>query len=116
VTSPDKIAAAEHEWSRVTLAECALQQEAAAGFIDSVARGETWPPAGDYGRRCQHVKTFVTRTSVDTATRMSMLAGGRSYGPHTPVARFLRDALAGPLLCPPVPNAMDALIRDWFPE
>lgn len=108
-------AAGEFEFGRVTFAECMLRQEAAAGFLDSVARAESWPPAPDYGKRCQHVKTFVTRTSVETATQMSMLAGGRSYGPHTPVARFLRDALAGPLLRPPVPNAMDALIREFFP-
>lgn len=105
-------AARSSAWTRVSLAEAALQQEAAAGFLQAVALDEQWPPTAAYQRRCRQVKTFVTRTSVDTAHRMLMLAGGRGYGPNQPVARFLRDALAGPLLRPPVPNAMDELARD----
>ena len=43
-----------------------------------------------------------------------MVSGGRCYTPQHPVFRFLCDALAGPLLRPPLPQAMDAVVRQLF--
>jgi hypothetical protein len=37
------------------------------------------------------------------------VCGGRAYTPQHPVARFLLAAAAGPLLRPPLPQAMDAI-------
>jgi alkylation response protein AidB-like acyl-CoA dehydrogenase len=108
-------APAEGVWSRGTLAECALALEAAAGFVDSVAGDERWPLPGEAQERARRAKTFVARTAVETATRAAMVSGGRSYTPQHPVFRFLCDALAGPLLRPPLPQAMDAVIRQVFP-
>jgi hypothetical protein len=52
---------------------------------------------------------------VETPTRAAMVSGGRCYTPQHPVFRFLCDALAGPLLRPPLPQAMDAIVRQMFP-
>ena len=43
-----------------------------------------------------------------------MVSGGRSYTPQHPVFRFLCDALAGPLIRPPLPQAMDAIAAQLF--
>jgi hypothetical protein len=52
---------------------------------------------------------------VETATAVATISGGRCYSPRHPVFRFLCDALAGPLLRPPLPQAMDAILRQLFP-
>jgi alkylation response protein AidB-like acyl-CoA dehydrogenase/mannose-6-phosphate isomerase-like protein (cupin superfamily) len=102
-------------WARSALAECALSLEAAAGFVESVARDERWPLPKEAQERARRAKTFVARTAVETATRAVMVSGGRCYTPQHPVFRFLCDALAGPLLRPPMPQAMDAVVRQLFP-
>jgi alkylation response protein AidB-like acyl-CoA dehydrogenase len=48
-------------------------------------------------------------TAVETASQAAMLCGGRSYRADHPVSRFLHDALAGPLLRPPLAKAMDEI-------
>jgi alkylation response protein AidB-like acyl-CoA dehydrogenase len=65
--------------------------------------------------RARRAKTFAARAAVATATQASMLSGGRSYTPHHPVFKFLCDALAGPLLRPPVHQAMDQMVQQLFP-
>jgi alkylation response protein AidB-like acyl-CoA dehydrogenase/mannose-6-phosphate isomerase-like protein (cupin superfamily) len=102
-------------WARAALAECALSLEAAAGFVESVARDERWPLAAEAQERARRAKTFVARAAVETAMRAAMVSGGRCYTPQHPVFRFLCDALAGPLLRPPLPQAMDAVVRQLFP-
>jgi alkylation response protein AidB-like acyl-CoA dehydrogenase/mannose-6-phosphate isomerase-like protein (cupin superfamily) len=102
-------------WARAALAECALSLEAAAGFVESVARDERWPLPAEAQERARRAKTFVARAAVETATRAAMVSGGRCYTPQHPVFRFLCDALAGPLLRPPLPQAMDAVVRQLFP-
>ena len=57
----------------------------------------------------------MARAAVEAATRAAMVSGGRCYTPQLPVFRFLCDALAGPLLRPPLPQAMDAVVRQLFP-
>ena len=76
---------------------------------------ERWPLPSDAQERTRRAKTFAARAAVETATRVAMVAGGRSYTPHHPVFRFLCDALAGPLLCPPLPRAMDVIAAGLFP-
>jgi alkylation response protein AidB-like acyl-CoA dehydrogenase len=107
-------APADGTWARGALAECALALEAAAGFVESVARDERWPLPAEAQERARRAKTFVARTAVETATRAAMVSGGRCYTPQHPVFRFLCDALAGPLLRPPLPQAMDAVVRQLF--
>lgn len=80
-----------------------------------MARDERWPLPSEAQERARRAKTFVARTSVETATRAAMVSGGRCYTPQHPVFRFLYDALAGPLLRPPLPQAMDAVVRQLFP-
>jgi alkylation response protein AidB-like acyl-CoA dehydrogenase/mannose-6-phosphate isomerase-like protein (cupin superfamily) len=108
-------APADGVWARGALAECALSLEAAAGFVESVARDERWPLPVEAQERARRAKTFVARIAVETATRAAMVSGGRCYTPQHPVFRFLCDALAGPLLRPPLPQAMDAVVRQLFP-
>jgi len=99
-------------WARTTLAECALSLDAAAGFIDAVAHEETTPCTAGYAERCRRAKSFAARTSVEVSSRCMMIAGGRGYRAEHAVARALLDAAAGPLLRPPLPQAMDAIAAD----
>jgi alkylation response protein AidB-like acyl-CoA dehydrogenase len=102
-------------WARGTLAECALNLDAAAGFVEAVATDDRWPLPAAAQERARRAKTFVARCAVEAATRAAMVSGGRSYTPQHPVFRFLCDALAGPLLRPPLPQAMDAIVKHLFP-
>jgi len=102
-------------WARGTLADRALQLEAAAGFVEAVARDDRFPMPSDLQERARRAKTFVARAAVDTAMLTATIAGGRCYTPDHPVFRFLCDALAGPLLRPPLPRAMDAIVQQLFP-
>lgn len=97
------------DWARSTLAECALSLDAASGFIDAVAREESTPCSPGYSERCRRAKTFAARTAVEVSARCMMIAGGRAYRAEHRLARALLDAAAGPLLRPPLPQAMDAL-------
>jgi acyl-CoA dehydrogenase len=106
---------ADAVWARGTLAEKALALDAAAGFLEAVALGETWPLPKEVRDRTQRCKTFIARTAVEVATQVAMISGGRCYTAHHPVMRFLCDALAGPLLRPPLPQAMDGLVKQLFP-
>jgi alkylation response protein AidB-like acyl-CoA dehydrogenase len=106
---------AEAVWARAALAEQALHLEAAAGFVEAVAGAETWPVPAELQERSRLAKTFAARAAVEAATHAAMVAGGRCYTPHHPVFLFLCDALAGPLLRPPLPQSMDALVRRLFP-
>jgi alkylation response protein AidB-like acyl-CoA dehydrogenase/mannose-6-phosphate isomerase-like protein (cupin superfamily) len=102
-------------WARSTLAECTLNLSAAQAFIESVARDDRWPLPDDLQERARRAKTFIARTTVETAMQVAMISGGRSYTPNHPIFRFLCDALAGPLLRPPLPQAMDSLVNQLFP-
>lgn len=104
------------QWSRAHLADASLSIDAAAGFLEALAADDRVPFPPDQRQRAQRAKTFAARTAVDVALRASLIAGGRAYSPHHPVARFLRDALAGPLLRPPMAKAMDQIIDDLFPD
>lgn len=97
-------------WARAKLAEHALALDAAAGYLEATCEAETWPMPKDALDRAQRVKTFVTQTVVQTAAQVAMVAGGRCYSAHHPVYRLLADALAGPLLRPPVGNAMETIM------
>lgn len=101
-------------YARSSLAEAALALEAARCFVEGVAREDGIPCSGAYAERCRRAKTFVAKTALEAATRVMMVSGGRAYQPHHSVARFLLDAAAGPLLRPPLPQAMDALANELF--
>jgi alkylation response protein AidB-like acyl-CoA dehydrogenase len=96
------------------LADCALNLEAAAGLLESVAADERWPLPSAARERAQRAKTFAARTAVETATRSAMLGGGRAYRADHPISRFFHDALAGPLLRPTLASAMDGLAGQLF--
>jgi alkylation response protein AidB-like acyl-CoA dehydrogenase len=102
-------------WARATLAECALNLSAAEAFVESVSGADRWPLPADLQERSRRAKTFTARTTVEIAMRVAMISGGRSYTPDHPIFRFLCDALAGPLLRPPLPQAMDSLVSQLFP-
>jgi alkylation response protein AidB-like acyl-CoA dehydrogenase len=96
-------------WARATLSECALSLDAAAGFLEGVARDDATPCSAEYVDRCRRVKSFAARTAVEVSSRCMMIAGGRAYRAEHALARALLDAAAGPLLRPPLPQAMDAI-------
>lgn len=108
-------APAESIWARAALAEAALNLDAAEAFVEAVAREDRYPMPGDLRERANRAKTFVARQAVEIATKAAMVAGGRCYRPDHPVFRFLCDALAGPLLRPPLTRAMDAIALKLFP-
>jgi alkylation response protein AidB-like acyl-CoA dehydrogenase len=103
-------------WGRAELAECSLSLDAALGYLQSAAANEPWPYPSEAQSRTRRVKTFVARVAVETATKVAMISGGRAYTPQHPVFRYLCDALAGPLLRPPLPQAMDSIVQQLFPE
>jgi alkylation response protein AidB-like acyl-CoA dehydrogenase len=107
--------AGEGMWAKAKLAESALQLDAAAGFLEALTMEEVWPFPATLQERARRAKTFAAKVAVDTATHAVMISGGRAYVPNHPAFRFLCDALAGPLVRPPLPQAMDAIIKQMFP-
>ena len=105
---------ANSPYVRATLAKCALNLEAAAGLLETVANDERLPLPVTARDRTIRAKTFAALTAVETATQAAMLSGGRAYRAEHPVSRFLHDALAGPLLRPPLATAMDTLGQQLF--
>lgn len=102
-------------WSKGALAEKSLALDAGAGYLEAVALSEAWPMSKEARDRTQRCKTFLARTGVEVATMAAMVSGGRCYTAHHPVMRFLADALAGPMLRPPLPQAMDGIVAQMFP-
>jgi alkylation response protein AidB-like acyl-CoA dehydrogenase len=99
---------------RASLADCQLDIDAAAGFLEAVAFDEQWPPSSAARERIIRAKTFAAKSAVEAAMRTAMLCGGRSYRPDHLVSRILHDALAGPLLRPPLSKAMDGIATHLF--
>jgi alkylation response protein AidB-like acyl-CoA dehydrogenase len=100
--------------ARATLAECALALEAARHFVDSVAREDEIPCSSEAAERGRRAKTFAAKVALQTATCALTMAGGHAYRPEHTLARFMLDAAAGPLLRPPLPQAMDAIALSLF--
>ncbi len=107
-------AGAESHYARATVAEVALDLEAAAGLLEAAASDERWPLPAAAKERTVRAKTFAAKTAVNAAARTAMLCGGRSYRADHVVTRLLHDALAGPLLRPPLAKAMDDVARAVF--
>jgi alkylation response protein AidB-like acyl-CoA dehydrogenase len=105
---------ANSSYLRAALARCALNLEAAAGLLEAVASDERWPLPASARDRTVRAKTFAALTAAETATQAAMLCGGRAYRADHPVSRFLHDALAGPLLRPPLAKAMDGIADQLF--
>jgi alkylation response protein AidB-like acyl-CoA dehydrogenase len=101
-------------WARATLSECSLTLDAAAGFLESVARDDSTPCNSEYVERCRRVKSFAVRSAVEVSSRCMMISGGRAYRAEHALARAMLDAAAGPLLRPPLPQAMDEIASALF--
>jgi alkylation response protein AidB-like acyl-CoA dehydrogenase len=101
-------------FARAKLAEHALTLEAARSFVESVARADQIPCPPETAERARRAKTFAAKAAVEMATCALTMAGGHAYSPAHPLARFMLDAAAGPLLRPPLPQAMDALAEQLF--
>jgi len=100
-------------WGDVKLAEAAVRVEAAEALVESVARaGNDWPLPPGYSLRATMAKAFAAETGVAAAETALLVLGGGAYakGSGRP-ARLLRDALAGPLLRPPLPLAYETIAR-----
>jgi alkylation response protein AidB-like acyl-CoA dehydrogenase len=104
--------AARSALGQTWLAEFHLFLEAAGGFLRDTAGGETWPLSAEFKRRTLAVKTFVTQGVAEHAGRALTLGGGSAYTGYGPVQRLVRDAVAGPLLRPPLPFAYETLNRE----
>jgi alkylation response protein AidB-like acyl-CoA dehydrogenase len=113
-TSAVGTSGANSSYIRASLARCALNLDAAAGLLEAVASDERWPLPASARDRTLRAKTFAALTAVETATQAAMLCGGRAYRADHPVSRFLHDALAGPLLRPPLAKAMDGIADQLF--
>lgn len=107
--------AGEAMWAKAKLAEYALQLDAAAGFLEALTVEETWPCPAALQERARRAKTYAAKVAVEAATHVAMISGGRAYVPNHPAFRLLCDALAGPLIRPPLPQAMEAIIKQMFP-
>jgi alkylation response protein AidB-like acyl-CoA dehydrogenase len=105
---------ANSSYIRASLSRCALNLDAAAGLLEAVAIDERWPLPASARDRTIRAKTFAAMTAAETATQAAMLCGGRAYRADHPVSRFLHDALAGPLLRPPLAKAMDGVADQLF--
>lgn len=101
-------------FARASLAEHALALEAARNFVEAVARDDSIPCSTTTAERGRRAKTFAVRTALEMATSALTMAGGQGYSPEHLLARFMLDAAAGPLLRPPLPQAMDALASELF--
>lgn len=97
-------------WARAKLAEQSLALDAAAGYLEAVANSECWPMPKPLLERVQRVKTFVAGVVIQMATLAATISGGSCYSPHNAIYRLLADSLAGPLVRPPLANAMDGLM------
>lgn len=96
----------------VKLVEVEARVEAAESLIESVSRVcETWPLPRGAKRRANLAKTFAAEAGVFAAETAVLLLGGRVYARAGRAARLLRDALAGPLLRPPLPLAYAELAK-----
>jgi alkylation response protein AidB-like acyl-CoA dehydrogenase len=107
-------AGADSSYVRAALARCALNLEAAVGLLEAVAADERCPLPASARDRTVRAKTFAALTAAETATQAAMLCGGRAYRADHPISRFLHDALAGPLLRPPLAKAMDGIADQLF--
>ncbi len=103
-------------WVRGAIAELALKLDAAAAMVQLAASDERYPLPRESQELAWRAKTFVAKTTVELTSQICMMCGGRSYSPNHPVFRFLCDALAGPLLRPPLPQAMDEIVKKCFGE
>jgi alkylation response protein AidB-like acyl-CoA dehydrogenase len=97
---------------RAGIGHAALGLEAAAGFLDSVAAQDAYP--FKHGLRAQRAKTVAAQAALSAATTASVAGGGRSYRDGALLAKFVRDALAGPHLRPPLPTVIDAIADEWL--
>ncbi len=100
------IAGGHSPWAWAKLAEHALALDAESGYLEAVCLAETWPMSKALLERVQRLKTFVATTVIQTATLSAMISGGRCYRPHHAIYRLL----AGPLVLPPLSQAMDGMI------
>jgi alkylation response protein AidB-like acyl-CoA dehydrogenase len=98
---------------RGQLAERALALEAAWGYLDSVAGRDAFPFPKAELVRAQRAKSFAADAAVQAAVFGSMAAGGRGYSAGSRASKFLRDALAGPHLRPPLPQVLEGLAQEW---
>jgi alkylation response protein AidB-like acyl-CoA dehydrogenase len=101
-------------YARAALARCRLNLDAAAGLLEAVAAADYLPLPSAARDQTVRAKTFAALTAVDTASQAAMLCGGRAYRANHSLSRFLHDALAGPLLRPPLAKAMDAIADQLF--
>lgn len=100
----------------VRLAEAATRAAAAAAFVEAVAaEGEEWPLPAGYRTRATMAKTFAAETAVAAAETALVLLGGRVYAKRGRAASLLADALAGPLLRPPLPLAYADVAKSLAP-
>jgi alkylation response protein AidB-like acyl-CoA dehydrogenase len=100
--------------ARAALAEHALTLEAARHFVAGVASEDQIPCSPEAAERGRRAKTFAAKAALDAATCALTMAGGHAYSPEHMLARFMLDAAAGPLLRPPLPQAMDAIAEQLF--
>lgn len=101
-------------YARASLAEHALALDAARGFIEAVARDDQIPCPAPLVERARRAKTFAAKSALALTTAALALTGGHAYRAGHPLARFMLDAAAGPLLRPPLAQAMDALAVELF--
>lgn len=96
------------------LAENLLRLDAAWGYLQAAAAPDAFPFLKERQVRAQRAKTNAALAAIEAATLGSLAAGGKGYGHDSASSKFLRDALAGPHLRPPLPSVLSQLASDWL--
>ncbi|MEA3190155.1 MAG: hypothetical protein QOD77_737 [Thermoplasmata archaeon] len=109
-----KVADPGSPFTRASVAEAALGLEAAAGFLEAVAARDGFPFRA--ANAAQRAKTVAAQAALAAATTAAVVGGGRCYTDRSPIGKFVRDAMAGPHLRPPLPKVLDAVAAEWLDQ
>jgi alkylation response protein AidB-like acyl-CoA dehydrogenase len=90
-----------------TAVDLHLALQACRSFVRHCVAIEPPVANGEYRRLVRDCKLYVTRTLAQHAAAAYSAQGGSAYRFDSPLARTLRDLLAGPALRPPVGVAFD---------
>lgn len=96
------------------LAETLLRLDAAWGYLQAAAAPDEFPFPKARQARAQRAKSNAAQAAIEAATLASLAAGGRGYTQDSPTSKFLRDALAGPHLRPPLPTVLTGLVDEFL--
>ena len=101
---------------RLRLADAQMREEALRAYLHETARA--WRPGAgpEYAARMLRTMTYVTQEATRLSADLFALGGGRHYTRDGRLARMLTASFAGTALRPPLPLALDTLVRQFSGE